>query len=230
MKPVLLWDFDGTLGERPGKWNSAVLTSLDELLPGHTITREDITPVLKSGFLWHEPHVVHTHLTDPVAWWEHNGALLERALLRLTVPPAVAHAAARRVRAHYTDVTTWRLYDDTTAALHTLTGHGWRHAIVSNHVPELPEILAGLGIADCFEAVVNSAVTGYEKPHPHAFRLALAATGNPRAVWMVGDNPRADVHGAAAAGIEGILVRSARQPGMRHYPDLTSLAAALTDR
>lgn len=54
---------------------------------------------------------------------------------------------------------------------------------------------------------MNSAKTGYEKPHSEAFVLARRIAGDPATIWMVGDNPRADVAGAEAAGIPAILVR-----------------------
>ena len=61
--------------------------------------------------------------------------------------------------------------------------------------------------AGLFDHVTNSAVIGYEKPHPEIFRLALEAAGNPTSAWMVGDNVTADILGAEQAGISGILVR-----------------------
>ena len=54
---------------------------------------------------------------------------------------------------------------------------------------------------------MNPAETGYEKPHSEAFSLARMAAGNPATIWMVGDNPKADIAGAEAAGIPAILVR-----------------------
>ena len=56
-------------------------------------------------------------------------------------------------------------------------------------------------------AIFNSAQTGYEKPHPQAFRNVLAWLPEPEAVWMIGDNYTADVLGAQAVGLPGILVR-----------------------
>lgn len=78
---------------------------------------------------------------------------------------------------------------------------------VSNHVPELPALVAALGLAPYFSAVVTSAALGWEKPNPRMYAAALAAAGDPDEVWMVGDNPVADVAGAEAAGIRAILVR-----------------------
>ena len=77
-------------------------------------------------------------------------------------------------------------------------------------MPELPEIVDGVGLSGFFDAVITSAATGYEKPNRRAFEIALEAAGNPEATWMVGDNPEADVLGAEGVGIPAILVRKGR--------------------
>jgi len=69
--------------------------------------------------------------------------------------------------------------------------------------------------------VLSSATIGYEKPHPEAFRLALEAVGHPRQVWMIGDNPVADVGGAEAAGLRAILVRREDGEAQLRAADLT---------
>jgi putative hydrolase of the HAD superfamily len=116
---------------------------------------------------------------------------------------------AGQFRHRYTDLTRWRLFPDTLPTLNTLSANGWRHIVLSNHVPELPEILRHLGVIDQVVAVFNSAQTGYEKPHPQAFRYVLDFIGDAETVWMIGDNYVADVLGAEAVGIPGILVRKA---------------------
>lgn len=68
----------------------------------------------------------------------------------------------------------------------------------------------------------NSAALGYEKPHRRIFELALEAMDRPRYAWMVGDNIRADVLGAQAAGIPGILVRGCHPKSLRSWPDLAA--------
>jgi FMN phosphatase YigB (HAD superfamily) len=83
---------------------------------------------------------------------------------------------------------------------------GWRHAILSNHVPELPSMVSGLGLSHLIDVVFTSAATGYEKPNPRAFEIALEACGWPSESWMVGDNPIADIAGAEAFGIPAVLV------------------------
>ena len=111
--------------------------------------------------------------------------------------------------------------------LERLRAQGWQHAILSNHVPELPSLVEALGLSRLVEPVITSAATGYEKPHPEAFALALHLCGRPRQVWMVGDNPVADVAGAEAAGIPAVLVRR-EAPGIeRQAADLAGAAAIL---
>ena len=91
-------------------------------------------------------------------------------------------------------------------------GHATDPAAVraSNHVPELPEIVARLGLARYSEAVFTSAETGFETPHPEAFAKARATLGDPASIWMIEDNPVADVAGARAAGMPAVLVRGER--------------------
>ena len=96
-------------------------------------------------------------------------------------------------------------------------------------MPELPEIVTGLGLGRYFNVIVNSAATGYEKPHPQAFRLALERAGWPTSAWMIGDNPVADVAGAVSAGLRAILVRIPPADGSRYVPDLAAVIDLVSD-
>jgi putative hydrolase of the HAD superfamily len=221
---VIFWDFDATLGERPGHWRGAVRDALTEVLGEHEFSVEQIAAELMSGFPWHQPEIPHPQLSRADDWWAHLAAVLARAVGRLGIPPGPAAEAAGRVRYQFIDPASWRLFDDTLAALDQLAGLGWRHVVVSNHVPELPAILASLGLADYFADVVNSAVTGYEKPHPMAFLIAMERAGQPQRAWMIGDNPVADVAGAAAVGLPAILVRTRPPDGGRHITSLAEVA------
>ncbi len=73
------------------------------------------------------------------------------------------------------------------------------------------------------ERIFNSAHTGYEKPHPEAFRGVLDALGGAEKIWMIGDN--ADVAGAKAAGLPAILVRKRREGVEPYCEDLGRIAA-----
>ncbi|HBR01450.1 MAG TPA: HAD family hydrolase, partial [Ruminiclostridium sp.] len=85
--------------------------------------------------------------------------------------------------------------------------NGYRNIILSNHIPELPEIAESLGLMELVEICITSAKVGFEKPNPQIFRYALELTGHPEELWMVGDNIVADVGGAEAVGMKAILVR-----------------------
>ena len=106
------------------------------------------------------------------------------------------------------------LFDDTLPALAELRRAGWRHVILSNHVPELPALVDGLGLAGVVDLTLSSATIGFEKPNPQAFAHARRACGDPDELWMVGDNPVADIDGATRAGIPAILVRRDGAPGL----------------
>jgi hypothetical protein len=84
---------------------------------------------------------------------------------------------------------------------HTSQRHNYQTAIRLFHA--LPGQRPPIAAVPCKIDVLKNS-----KPHPDAFRMALRAAGAPRAVWMVGDNPIADVRGAEAMGIPAILVRT----------------------
>ncbi len=209
MTRAVLWDFDGTLATRTGGWPRCLLDALARVEPSLSLTPDDVRPGLRDGFPWHRPEVEHGP-RDSAAWWGALAAVLSGAYLRAGVPADVAAAAVAEVRGCYADPAYWTVYDDTLPALRELAAY--RHVIVSNHVPELPDLVAALGLP--VDAVVTSAAVGWEKPHPAMFRAGLAAAGEPDEVWMVGDNPVADVAGAEAVGIPAVLVRTGGAPDL----------------
>jgi len=217
IEPVILWDFDGTLAIRQGLWRSALMEVLDEYEPGHNVDEEQIRLYLRDSFPWHQPEQPHHHLSTPKAWWSHVESILARAFRGVGVDVPRAERLARLAHKRYIDPKGFSLYDDTLPALEYLSNRGWKHAILSNHVPELPAIVKGLALSPFISRCITSAATGYEKPNPEAFRIALSLVGNPKRVWVIGDNPIADIKGAEAAGLPAILVRSPQTEGIKHY-------------
>jgi putative hydrolase of the HAD superfamily len=85
----------------------------------------------------------------------------------------------------------------------------------------LPEIAECLGLMEYVDVCITSAKVGYEKPNPKIFQHAVELARKPREAWMVGDNLKADVRGAEAVGIKGILVRKPADEPVEYYsPDL----------
>jgi putative hydrolase of the HAD superfamily len=205
---VVLWDFDGTLAQRPGRWSQCLAETATLVDNSLRLRADDLKPGLRGGFPWHDHRQAHPHLTDPDAWWEALLPLLIRAYGDAGVDERTAAAAAGLVRITYTDPKAWSVYSDTRPALALLREHGWRHIVLSNHVPELPQLVDALSLGDLIDDVITSAAIGWEKPHPDMFRYALARAGRPDTVVMIGDNPDADIAGAIRAGIPAVLVRN----------------------
>lgn len=203
----LAWDFDGTLGYRKGLWSSALLTVLKKEGWNSGFDVERMRTELRTGFPWHTPEVPHAESTSPDTWWETVSPIFARAFEAGGLDPVTSETFAGCVREAYTDPIHWRLFDDTLSALRLLSSRGWTHVVLSNHVPELAQILKTLGLSEHVQRIFNSADSGYEKPHPRAFANLLEALDRPEKIWMIGDNPKADVRGAETAGIPAILVR-----------------------
>jgi putative hydrolase of the HAD superfamily len=70
------------------------------------------------------------------------------------------------------------------------------------------EVFRRDGVLDMIDGAVYSSEIDWTKPHPEAFRAAMAAVGatNPAACVFVGDRPFDDVHGAKRAGMRAILI------------------------
>ena len=132
-------------------------------------------------------------------------------------PPPSPFAAAELFEVFATPAP-WQVYGDVRPALAALRGAGLRLAVVSNWDERLPRLLAALGLAGHFEAVVVSAEVGVEKPHPRIFEAALERLGLAAdEVVHVGDHEVEDVEGARAVGLRAL--RLAREGG----GDLSSL-------
>jgi putative hydrolase of the HAD superfamily len=206
-RKYLIWDFDGTLGYRPGQWSGALVQVLRRFA-GLEVDIQTVRPFMQKGFPWHSPNRANPPRRDADDWWEALAPIFQQAFVACGLSGEDARSLAGKVRSVYTDVEEWKLYEDTSDVLSELHQEGWNHAILSNHVPELPSLVAGLGLGSLIGHISNSAETGFEKPHPRAFQSVLEVLEAPGEVWMIGDNILADVLGAESVGLRAILVRS----------------------
>jgi putative hydrolase of the HAD superfamily len=104
------------------------------------------------------------------------------------------------------DVKRYQLYEDTIFTLEACKAKGYKNYVLSNHIPELRDIIYQLGISDYFENYIISALVGFDKPRPELFEYAKRLAGYPDLCYMVGDNPEADILGGKAANMKTILV------------------------
>jgi len=229
----LLWDFDGTLGfRRDGlrgrAWSMSMLEAIINEYSRTDITINDITPFLRQGFPWHTPEIEHIHLNSTDRWWAHIRNIFSNIYVQLGFSKSQAEQLAYAAQARFIDLETWALYDDTIPVLMNLYEQGWKHIIVSNHVPELNIIAEHLGLASRVSSIINSAWVGYEKPHPEIYKLALEKTDGASNVWMIGDNIHADVLGAQQVGISSILVRNQDDRAKYQFQDLKGVEGFLS--
>jgi len=180
------------------------------LIPSKIIATPDMfRPFIKEGFPWHSPEIHHSDTVVSNQWWSKMSSFFSSVFQQvLKIDEFEAAKYARWVRMTYLDTQRWRLTNDAIPSLNELTELGWQHYILTNHVPELSLILQGLLRKNYFLQVICSAETGYEKPHPEAFKSVLNLIPEGATIWMIGDNYQADVIGAKQVGIPAILVRS----------------------
>ena len=99
-------------------------------------------------------------------------------------------------------------------AIGVLTGlreRGIRIGVLSNTMwPRSwhEEVFRRDGLLGLIDGAVYTSEIDWAKPHPEAFRAAMAAVGvrNPAACVFVGDRPYDDVHGAKGAGMRAVLI------------------------
>jgi putative hydrolase of the HAD superfamily len=70
-------------------------------------------------------------------------------------------------------------------------------------------------VLDLIDGAVYSSEIPWTKPHPAAFRAAMAAVGveDPAACVFVGDRPYDDIHGAKSAGMRAVWIPHSEVPG-----------------
>jgi putative hydrolase of the HAD superfamily len=206
IRGTIFWDFDGTLAVSSPLWGRAARAALEELAPKHAFDLHQLKSLFDSIFPWHNPHVDHEKHCCSETWWSWMEEIFRDCFIKIGAPNDVATSAATRVKAEVLNPHSYRVIDGAVTTLDFLRNAGWRHIIVSNHVPELESIVDGLGLKCHFDHVITSGVVGYEKPHRRMFDYAIELAGEQnKPMWMIGDNPIADIAGAKSLGIKGIL-------------------------
>ena len=175
---------------------------------GHAIALSEVEPHMAAVNALYEKK----YAANGDFWCSHEGAIniwLEQYsyLCELTGLADDAEAMSHGVRNNFCHAHHWGLFDDVVACLEGLIGAGLRLAVISNWDDGLENLLAELGLARYFDAVLASAAVGCRKPSPEMFDLARARLDVEAAACVhVGDRPDADGAGAVAAGIRPIII------------------------
>ena len=80
--------------------------------------------------------------------------------------------------------------------------------LVSNFYGNLRTVLHEFNLTDYFQVVIESAETGFRKPDPELFRIALNMTGcRPEKVVVIGDSYKNDILPASKLGCPSIWLK-----------------------
>jgi putative hydrolase of the HAD superfamily len=209
MEPTVLFDLGGTLAqyferaEFPHVLAQAI-TGVQHVLCQEGLLRvssEDVWRMVRE-----EDHEAPDHRVRRL-----EGRLvrifgLDDALLAGDLMMAMCRAFMRPIYAR------GRRYEDTYPVLHRLRSEGFRMAIVSNTPWGSPSLLwreeiDRLGLREWMDAVIFCVDVGWRKPARQIFDAALEALrARPEECLFVGDDPRWDLVGPKAVGIEAILI------------------------
>jgi HAD superfamily hydrolase (TIGR01549 family) len=120
----------------------------------------------------------------------------------------------------------YHVFDDVLPVLAKLRHAGIKRAVVSNADADVTALCTHLAFAHELNAIVTSALVGWEKPDVRTFRAALDPLGiDPAGALHVGDQPRSDIAGALATGMRAALLdRYARHdPATLDFPVVRTL-------
>jgi len=117
----------------------------------------------------------------------------------------------------------WAVAPGAIEAFRRLRSRGIKVVVTSNWDDRLPNILEKLSITDEVDAVYCSAIGGFEKPHPNAFKHSLAAIditdeSDFKTVVHVGDSDVNDILGAQNVGIGYAIKWGGDRENARAFP------------
>lgn len=176
---------------------------------------------LNTTYSWKNPDEIYPERTGEV-WWEtlfrKITAFCSENGIRETDIPQIN----TRFREILTNVENYRLYDDTIETLKKCLELGYQNILATNNYPEITENLKKMGIAPYLTDWVVSSHIGYEKPRKEFYEEAKRRGGNPEIMYMIGDNPIADIRGGKNAGLITVAVHACKNSKADHYCETLS--------
>ncbi|HEV2529960.1 MAG TPA: HAD family hydrolase [Thermomicrobiales bacterium] len=100
-------------------------------------------------------------------------------------------------------------FPEVVPALVRLREAGVKRAVISNADADVTEFCGRMAFAQEMDAIITSAIVGWEKPDPRTFHAALehpAIQVAPEDAIHVGDQPMSDVIGSIAIGMRAALI------------------------
>jgi putative hydrolase of the HAD superfamily len=144
---------------------------------------------------------------------EQQSATMELIFTRagVSAPDALLDTYYRKWEPHtYTD-------PDAAPLLRHLRARGIKTGVLSNTMwprSAHESVFGRDGVLSLIDGAVYSSEIPWTKPHPEAFRAAMAAVGvsDPASCVFVGDRPYDDIFGAKRVGMRGVLIPNREVP------------------
>ncbi len=189
------------------------------LTPWHTIDHAELWRLVC------EPHYPDDHRDRAEAALEAETALWE--VTRTELRSATIFGVLERAGIEPTDaliasyLREWEPHTftdrDGIAVLRQLRRRGVKVGVLSNTLwPRTwhEDVFRRDGVLDLIDGAVYSSEIDWAKPHPEAFRAAMAAVGasEPTRCVFVGDRPWDDIYGAKSVGMRAVLVPHSEVP------------------
>jgi putative hydrolase of the HAD superfamily len=227
---IILWDFDGTLAYREGMWSGTIYTVLEKNNI-RNISAEEIKPYLSTGFTWHTPEYSHKELFGGKTWWGYYENYFYNIFIKLGLDKEDGEKLSKQIKWEYMDKTKWNIYNDVTETLEKLIAKGYKNVILSNHIPELNEIVNNIGLEKYFIRTFSSGKIGYEKPNRKIYKYVFCELGlDKKDYMMIGDSYESDIKGGIGVGIKSILVRKENKNEYKwHCKDLKNIMETIEE-
>jgi putative hydrolase of the HAD superfamily len=206
--------------------NTVVFPQLEDIIAelkehGHSAALEDFYAAERlakqklDDWLW--PRIRAGEVPKQIDYY-YWSQYLHELTRRLGAPESEQSQLTKRLIEGFQNIQLWsRVMPDTPAFLEWLVAQGYFLGVISNSIGTLEGQLVRLGLARYFQAILDSAIVGIQKPHPGIFKLALQRAGvEASEAVFVGDTYATDVGGAQLAGLMGVLMDS-----VGAYPDAT---------
>lgn len=203
----LYFDLDMTLLYSKKMWTEILHDILKD--DGYLMSLDEVKKITHySIYPWSFPEISTTEFLDGKTWWEKVSSNMAKRIAELSICSLdKAKNLTEKFKDIYLAKDNWCLFDDTITELNYLKTK-YNLYVISNHVPEVIQVLKDLNIFKLFNEIYISCYVGWEKPNYNIFKKALKDREKDLNI-MVGDNFYCDVMGAIDNGMQAILVRSA---------------------
>ena len=195
MIKAAVFDLDHTLFDRSGTIKKIAPQIVSELNVGDGITAEAFAEELTFA----DKQFVHK------GWRKIHEYLIRKNMFK--VIPTYEEYEECVLKSFKT--TTVR-YDFAIPVLKNIKEMGIKTALITNGSPELQNFkLMSLGMTDCFDEIIISGETAYEKPDAGIFQLMARSLGvKINEMLYIGDHPLNDVDGSRKAGCVPVWVKT----------------------